>query len=131
MSGHARFCVRALSADPNLREDWSVGYDLHITKAVDWVEAEEFPIDRQTWLSLAVGSPTLVQAGKVSFVDGPSGEDVDYPLFALLNAEGPSLYWRRGEVVVSGATEDHISDLVRLADHLQAQLVGDNGEVYE
>ena len=41
-----------------------MGYDFHITKAADWLEAEDHPIDRQKWLSLAVGSPALVQAGK-------------------------------------------------------------------
>jgi hypothetical protein len=108
-----------------------MGYDLHITKAVDWVEAEESPIDRQRWLSLAVGSPALVQSGKVSFADGPTGEEVDYPLFGLLHAYGPSLYWRNGEVVVNGATEENISDLVNIARQLQARLLGDDGEEYE
>ena len=42
-----------------------MGYDFHITKAADWGEAEEYPIDRQKWLSLAVGSPALVQSGKI------------------------------------------------------------------
>jgi hypothetical protein len=44
MSGHARFGVWAPGTGPIScpPEYWGVGYDLHITKAVDWVEAEKF-----------------------------------------------------------------------------------------
>jgi len=108
-----------------------MGYDFHITRAAGWVDAEHHPIDRQKWLSLAVGSPALVQAGKASFTDGPSGEEVEYPIFGLLRIYGPSLYWRNGEVVVGGANEDNISDLVHIAQQLGAQLLGDDGEEYE
>jgi hypothetical protein len=108
-----------------------VGYDFHITKAADWVEAEQHPIDRQKWLSLAVGSPALVQAGTVSFKDGPSGEGVQYPVFGLLHMYGPSLYWRKGEVVVSGATDENVADLVHVAQQLQARLFRDDGDEYE
>jgi hypothetical protein len=55
---------------------------------------------------------------------------VRYPLFGFDGRGVPSLYWRDGEVVVSGADEAAIADLVVIANALDARLLGDDGEEY-
>ncbi len=107
-----------------------MGYEIHITKASDWVDATAHPIDERTWLALAARSSDLTEKGTVSFSDGPSGEVIEYPMYLLRSADGPSLYWRRGEVVVSGALSDDIPGIMRLGAALDALVVGDDGERY-
>jgi len=107
-----------------------MGYELHITKASDWVDATAHPIDERTWLALVARISDLTANGTVSFSDGPSGEAIEYPIYLLRSADGPSLYWRRGEVVVSGALSDDIPGIVRLGAALEAHVVGDDGERY-
>ena|ERR1700678_2131034 len=105
-----------------------MGYELHITRAADWTESARAPVDEETWLSVA--EARLVLRGYVSFTDGPAREPVRYSLFGFDGREAPSLYWRGGEVVVSGVDEAAIADLVLIANALDARVLGDDGEEY-
>lgn len=107
-----------------------MGYELHITRASDWLVAADDPIDQAAWLTLAAGTADLVEAGAVSFADGPSGEVVEYPVYSLGLSDGPSLYWREGEIIVGGSLPEHVPDLAQVAARLGARVLGDEGETY-
>jgi hypothetical protein len=102
-----------------------MGYELHIA---NWTESARAPVDEETWLNIA--EARLVLGGYVSFTEGPARVPVRYPLFGFDRREAPSLYWRDGEVVVSGADEAAIAGLIVIADVLDARVLCDDGKEY-
>jgi hypothetical protein len=105
--------------------DGSMGYDLHLTRASDWVEFELEPIALDEWLTFARESSGLIETTEISTGDG-------VPVF-LLGADArsdPALYWSDGQVTVRGADEQHVPALVAEARTFAVHLVGDDGESY-
>lgn len=103
-----------------------MGYELHITRASDWVDSMSSPIDRSSWQSLAIGSDNLTSAGSVVM----SSNAID--VFQLVGPDnaGPALHWYEGRIVISGVRDSDIDPLLIFATALDAQLVGDDGERY-
>ncbi|WP_238015036.1 hypothetical protein KZZ52_33900 [Dactylosporangium sp. AC04546] len=104
-----------------------MGYDLHITRAEDWLDAEARPIGRDEWNSYAGRHPDMVAEGWVEWADVGREPIYDWPSG---NEERSSLSWRNGEVVVTGVYTDHLPGLVTIAADLGANLIGDDGERY-
>jgi len=46
-----------------------MSYDLHITRAGDWIDAAQHPIPRAEWERFAESHPELIQDGEVSWRD--------------------------------------------------------------
>jgi len=104
-----------------------MGYDLHITRAADWCDAEEQPIGRDEWNTYARQHAALAEAGWVAWAD--LGREPVYEVTGH-DEESPSLSWRDGAVTVTGENGHHLPDLVAIAVDLRANVVGDDGEHY-
>jgi hypothetical protein len=104
-----------------------VGYDLHITRADDWIDGEKTPISRQRWKAFAAGEGRLTVGG---WFDADIGRQ---PAWTYTSSDGKdfSLSWRNGIVDVTGRFSDQACrELAGLATALGAQLVGDEGESF-
>jgi hypothetical protein len=103
-----------------------VGYDLYIKRAAGPAAGHRKPINRHTWIRVALGVPALQTT--VRFPDLADDEGVEYPAFSLLGQFGrPILFWRDGEVIVKGAEDEYVPDLWAIARSLDAQLLFGDG----
>jgi hypothetical protein len=104
--------------------DWctrwkSVGYELHITRADDWVASESLPITEAEWLAAAEADP------RIEVFSGNSGP-------TWQSAEGPSLRWFEGQVNIKGVeSQSQVGEIAAFAANLGARLQGDDGETYD
>jgi hypothetical protein len=77
-------------------------------------------IDRQVWLTFAIDTVALVQLAG----NHKEREGIVFPAFGLYrHFDQPVLFWQEGVVVVKYASDEHLSDLRVIADHLRADLV--------
>jgi hypothetical protein len=101
-----------------------LGYELHITRADDWVDSPASPISEADWDAMTERHP-----------------DCFYPVSALSGdrprqcrwrgLRGPVLSFERGQVTVKGVRDEaEVISLAALAADLGASLMGDDGEVY-
>jgi hypothetical protein len=106
-----------------------MGYQLHITRATDWLDSASNPISQQEWEAFTRSVPGLRPEGWIDWSD--LGRQ---PVFAWTCDDGTvvSLHWRHGQVLVAGAFSDTATrSLARLAESLNANLLGDEGERYD
>ena len=103
-----------------------MGYDLHIIRSDDWTSAAEVPIDYAEWIAYAESDARLSQEGTL---DLKGAEPSEQPLYAFAN--GPSIHWWRGHLVVSGADDAAALSLRPIAEALRARVQGDDGEFYD
>ena len=106
-----------------------MGYELHITRASDWMDSEEYPIAFDEWIAFARGCPGLREDGYLDLVD--VGRQ---PGFTWNSPGGGAvgLHWYEGSVTLSGAHAPDVdrASLADLAVERAANLVGDDGEHY-
>lgn len=81
-----------------------VSYDLHITRALSWLEVNRYPISREEWNEYARRHPAMVEDGWVQ--------------------------WSGGEVVVTGPVDGYIEELVAIAEALDAKVIDEDGQRY-
>jgi hypothetical protein len=99
-----------------------LGYDLHITRAEEWVESEESPITPDEWLAVASNDPDL-------FAMPENGET----FFAFGERENPHAWfdWFEGNVFTKNPNRATLEKMLQLARNLNARVQGDDGELYE
>ena len=99
-----------------------MGYDLHITRAADWTEAESAPITSEEWLTYVEADPELRLAG----YNGPH--------FAVWSGQSrhpdPWFDWSDGRVHTKNPDPPLIEKAIQIAEQLGARVVGDDGERY-
>src|SRR5438552_13012618 len=99
-----------------------MGYDVHITRAENWVENEGHKIEESEWHALIESDPELRLAG----YNGPH--------FTLWDGhpeeEKPWLDWRNGNIFTKYPDEHLLAKMLDIADRLHAKVQGDDGEVY-
>ena len=109
-----------------------MGYDVHITRAADWLDAAEFPILEADWQRLVSTDLTLelsttdyhertTQAGTVERI---------YAVLWLPHPDQPSFILEDGEIVLKDPDEATIEKMVKVATQLGARVFGDDGEEY-
>jgi hypothetical protein len=103
-----------------------MSYDLHITRAGFWPDADQHPIPRAEWERFAESHPELIQDGEVSWRD--IGTQPVYS-YTLPDGGQASLSWHHEHVYVNGRFES-VAALAELAASLHARLVGDDHEEY-
>lgn len=103
-----------------------MGYDLHITRADEWEDAEDDPIPLDEWVAFARG---WVELTETDALDDGTGA----PVFILGDdpAVSAALYWSGGRIKVRGADESYVPPLVDIALALDSVVLGDDGEAYE
>ena len=101
---------------------------LHITRAENWYDSDETPIQLADWLGYAASNPLLVERGWVEWSDVGR-----VPVFACVCRDGveTSLTWSDGRIRVKGV-QNNIGalELAKVAEDLEANLIGDDGERY-
>jgi hypothetical protein len=112
-----------------------MGYDAHITRALNWTDSKKQPVSDPDWRACVADDPDLEFAAAV---EADTGEGV-------LRYESPGLtawrghpsgepVWfdhRGGEVVVKNPDEATLAKMIALARTLGAHVEGDDGERYE
>lgn len=100
-----------------------MGYELHITRAENWVESASAPISFDEWVRFAASSQNLATGG-----------GMENPYYGLLSESGQAtwLQWSDHQVSVggSGADESLIAVIVKVAAQLSARVQGDDHEWY-
>lgn len=121
--------------------DWAfaVGYDVHITRADSWVDAETLPITLDEWLAYARSDPEMRMDGRAEArtTDGETialdsaglavwtayskdGEDGNHAWFDLQD----------GRLIVKNPDTEILCKMSRIAVHFHARVQGDDGEDY-
>jgi len=98
-----------------------MAYQLHVTRAADWMNSSELPITAAEWLKLVRTDPELVQDARYGpyFVRWAPARDRDR-----------WLEWAEGRINARYPDGAFLRKLVAIAELLGAKVQGDGGEVY-
>jgi hypothetical protein len=116
-----------------------MGYDLHITRAVDWLDSETQPITLEEWLAYVKADPDMrldgfaeahFQDGNVLRVESP-GLAV-WTRWSQAGVDGGQAWFNHdnGTVIVKNPDEEIIEKMIAVARIFHARVVGDEGETY-
>jgi len=105
-----------------------MGYNLHITRAKDWIDSQLKPISQEEWSAIAKRDFSLRPNGSVSF-ENDDGVLVEAVLYSF--AENFSIYFYEGRLVAKNPTDAGVKKMVQLATLLNAVVLGDDGEQYD
>lgn len=105
-----------------------MAYDLHIVRTKDWTRAASAPIAKEEVDSLIVADAELAwfTTDYVDMVE--AGASTRYYMITWRGE--PCFWWYRNQVKCAGPSEAQVSKLLQMARILNAQVVGDDGEVY-
>ncbi|MEZ6035905.1 MAG: hypothetical protein R3F29_00400 [Planctomycetota bacterium] len=96
-----------------------MGYDLHITRSVDWAANEGLEISVQEWLEVVRLDPELDRDPK----NGP---------FSVRFGTGARWFdWSDGNVFTTDPDHASVAKMLGIAQLLEAAVQGDDGEFYE
>lgn len=110
-----------------------MGYDLHLTKADDWVDAKDHPIEPADWLAL-VDSDHELSMSPSDFYERrtPDGNLERVSATAWIAGSSECTFWfQDGEVTAKNPDDAATLKLIGIAERLGARVLGDDGEVYE
>lgn len=104
-----------------------MSYDLHVVRAKDWINAKENPITKDEVDRLVEFDPELEWSA--DYVDMQEAGMV--LRYWMISWQGSSCFWwYRDQILCSNPDELQTRKLIRIADELNAQVVGDDGEKY-
>jgi hypothetical protein len=99
-----------------------MGYDVHITRAENWVDNDDHKIEASEWLALIESDPDLRLAGyngpHFAIWDGHPVEDEAW------------LDWRGGNIETKNPDDPLLRKMIEIAGRLDAKVQGDDGEFY-
>lgn len=111
-----------------------MGYDLHIVRTLDWQEAKESPITKEEVIHLVESDPDLEwSASDYVEMKVEDGELLRYSTKGkvFIKWRGISgFWWHQGEVNCKNPDEGQITKMIHMAQTLNAQVIGDEGERY-
>lgn len=101
-----------------------MGWEIHITRAVDWSDSEQQPISATEWLR-------LVEADAELAIDPRDNG----PYFALwhghsLENDHPWFDWTDGEIITKNPDRKTLGKALEIARYFGARVQGDDGEEY-
>jgi hypothetical protein len=116
-----------------------MGYDVHITRAEHWTEAEDEPISLEQWKDYLASDPEM-RPDKVAEAPLESGGTLRYESEGLAvwtawpgHGRGGNFAWfdhRDGEIVVKNPDEAILAKMCSIAEKPGARVQGDDGEEY-
>jgi hypothetical protein len=106
-----------------------MGYDLHIVRTKDWLEAATAPITKEEVDALVASDPDLAWS-TTDHVDMSDESGAVTRYFMITWRGEPCFWWYRDQIQCSGPDDAQQSKLVQIARALNAYAVGDDGEVY-
>ncbi len=98
-----------------------MAYQLHVTRAADWMTSSELPITAAEWLKLVRTDPELIQDSRYG------------PYFVRWSGSRDGerwLEWADGRINTRYPDGALLKKLVTIAERLGAKVQGDGGEVY-
>ncbi len=99
-----------------------MGYNLYVTRAVDWSSNSGNEISPQEWLSVVDGDPSLVRFS------------ANGPYFALWDRadqpDSPWIDWFGGNLYSKNPDRAVLGKLLEIANRLHARVQGEEGEEY-
>jgi hypothetical protein len=104
-----------------------VGYDIHIVRTKDWVEASSNPITKEDVDAVIASDRELAWSTSDYALEADGSRRYD----AITWNGAPSFWWHHNKIVCKTPNEKQIIKLVRMAQLLGAYCVGDDGERYE
>jgi hypothetical protein len=116
-----------------------MGYDLHIARADDWLDAEESPITLDEWWRYVEEDPDMRMDNQaVGTVEGEPAivyENKGLAVWTRYSGHDPkgNMAWfdyRDGRIVVKNPDEEIIRKMKQIASHFGAKVLGDDGESY-
>jgi hypothetical protein len=99
-----------------------MGYELHITRKIDWSEAEGPRIELSEWQAIIDSDSELA-------LDTEIGKD-GWVSATFREREG-ALAWDNGQIHAKNPDNPIITKMVTIAKRLNAEVQGDDGEVYD
>lgn len=108
-----------------------MGYDVHIVRTTDWIDAEKNPITKPDVDALIDRDRELSWSNSdfVDLKDRQTGTVVRY--FSIAWKGQPCFWWYGGGVHCKSPKEHQIAKMVTMARSLHAYVVGDDKERYE
>jgi hypothetical protein len=115
-----------------------MGYDVHITRAIDWFENNEARIPLEDWLAYVESDPEM-RLDNVAEAKMPDGilryENAGLAVWTAYShhGEGDTLIWfdfQSGNIVVKNPDEEILAKMCHVAEALRARVQGDEGEYY-
>ena len=108
-----------------------MGYDLHIVRCDHGTDAASHPISKDDIDALVSSDPELAWS-KDDFVEMRDSEtNLIARYYAILWNNVPLFIWLRHQVTCKNPDDKQIAKMVRMAEALNARVVGDDGERYE
>ena len=106
-----------------------MSYSLHVVRTPDWMNAASAPIARREVVNLVEADPEL-KWSTTEFVDVRDKTGTIFRL-AYIKWRGTSCFlWKQDQITCKNPDEAQIAKMVRIAEVLQAMVVGDDGERY-
>jgi hypothetical protein len=110
-----------------------MGYDLHITRADNWMDAAEHPIFDAAWTLVVDGDPSLElrTTDSYDYRDSSTGKTVRvHPVIWKAHAEEPAFWLMKGEITCKNPDESTVAKMKEIAAKLGARVFGDDDEEY-
>jgi hypothetical protein len=116
-----------------------MGYDVHITRAANWLDAEATPIPLPEWLKYVEDDPEMRLDGvAVARINKRPGLATASPGIAVWTAYSGHdetgnmawFTWRKGCVTVKNPDDKILAKMKAIAALLDALVTGDDGEQY-
>jgi hypothetical protein len=116
-----------------------MGYDVHITRAENWVDSGIQAISVEEWLEYVRSDPEMRLDGRAEArtSDGETAayENAGLAVWTAYSQDGKEgnhawFDFRNGCVVVKNPDSEILSKMSRIAAHLRGQVQGDDGEDY-
>ena len=118
-----------------------MGYDLHVTRAEDWFDSENFPIHMDEWLSLVESDPEMRLDGYTEVVVPGEGvilrnEKDGIAVWTAWSKNGVDgncawFFYSDGEISVKNPDAEIRVKMFKIAKMLNAMVKGDDGENYD
>ena len=116
-----------------------MGYDVHITRAHDWIESESSPITLDQWSAYVEADAEMSMDGRaVATVDGQPVLEYHNDGLAVWTGYSQhdprgNMAWfdhRDGRIIVKNPDHEILEKMKQVARELSANVLGDDGETY-
>ena len=114
-----------------------MGYDLHITRAEDWLDSKQHPILESEWLAVVHADPAL-EVDTLSYSARRTAEGtterhhpiawIGHPDSALVR---PNFWYEDGKISGKGPDDPTLKKMIEIARKLNARVMGDDAEEYD
>lgn len=110
-----------------------MGYELYITRADFFWEAQEHPITEDEWLATAGADSDLQRDTSSYLLYETATGDVKrtHPWILEGHPDRPPFWFRNGAIFTTNPDAPTIAKMVTLAKNLNAQVIGEEGETYD